>query len=112
MLSIFDKYSYTCDTHTAVAVKVYKDYKETTGDNTKTVIASTASPYKFSVAVLEALEGKNSDIDEYDKVSRIAELSNIPVPAALADLKNKPERFNDVIDKANQKDYVLKTLGI
>ncbi|MBR5682207.1 MAG: threonine synthase [Ruminococcus sp.] len=110
--SIYEKYSYTCDTHTAVAVKVYKDYKETTGDNTKTVIASTASPYKFSAAVLEALEGKASDIDEYDKVGRIAELSDIPVPAALADLKNKPERFNDVIDKADQKDYVLRTLGI
>ncbi len=110
--AIYEKYSYTCDTHTAVAVKVYNDYKSTTGDMTKTVIASTASPYKFSAAVLEALEGKTSDIDEYDKVGRIAELSDIPIPAALADLKNKPERFNDVIDKKDQKNYVLKTLGI
>lgn len=110
--AIYEKYSYTCDTHTAVAVKVYNDYKAATGDMTKTVIASTASPYKFSAAVLEALEGKTSDIDEYDKVSRIAELSDIPVPAALADLKNKPERFNDVIDKKDQKSYVLKNLGI
>ena len=110
--SIYEKYSYTCDTHTAVAVKVYKDYKETTGDTTKTIIASTASPYKFSAAVLEALEGKKSDIDEYDKVAKIAELSDIPVPSALADLKNKPERFNDVIDKAEQKEYVLRTLSV
>ncbi|WP_303826008.1 threonine synthase [Ruminococcus flavefaciens] len=101
----------TCDTHTAVAVKVYNDYKNATGDTTKTVIASTASPYKFSAAVLEALEGKTSDIDEYAKVDKIAELSDIPVPSALADLKNKPERFNDVIDKADQKDYVLRTLS-
>ena len=110
--SVYETYSYTCDTHTAVAVKVYKDYKETSGDTTKTVIASTASPYKFSAAVLEALEGKASDIDEYDKVDKIAQLSDIPVPAALADLRNKPERFSDVIDKADQKDYVLRTLGI
>lgn len=110
--AVYEKYSYTCDTHTAVALKVYNDYKAATGDATKTVIASTASPYKFSAAVLEALEGKISDIDEYDKVDRIAELSKIPVPSALADLKNKPERFNDVIDKADQKNYVLKTLGI
>ncbi len=109
---IYEKYSYTCDTHTAVAVKVYNDYKSATGDETKTVIASTASPYKFSAAVLEALENNKSDIDEYAKVDRIAELSDIPVPSALADLKNKPERFNDVIDKSEQKDYVLKTLGI
>lgn len=110
--AVYEKYSYTCDTHTAVALKVYNDYKAATGDTTKTVIASTASPYKFSAAVLEALEGKTSDIDEYDKVDRIAELSKIPVPSALADLKNKPERFNDVIDKSDQKNYVLKTLGI
>lgn len=110
--AVYEKYSYTCDTHTAVALKVYNDYKAATGDTTKTVIASTASPYKFSAAVLEALEGKTSDIDEYDKVDRIAELSKIPVPSALADLKNKLERFNDVIDKADQKNYVLKTLGI
>ncbi len=109
---IYGKYSYTCDTHTAVAVKVYNDYKAATGDTTKTVIASTASPYKFSAAVLEALEGKASDIDEYDKVDRIAELSDIPVPAALANLKNKPERFNDTIDKAEQKQYVLNKLGV
>ena len=109
--SIYEKYSYTCDTHTAVAVKVYNDYKAATGDTTKTVIASTASPYKFSAAVLEALEKGNSDIDEYAKIDRIAELSDIPVPAALADLKNKPERFTDVIEKADQKDYVLRTLG-
>ena len=109
---IYEKYSYTCDTHTAVAVKVYEDYKKSTGDATKTIIASTASPYKFSAAVLEAIEGKTSDISEYEKADRIAELSDIPVPSALADLKNKPERFNDVIDKNDQKAYVLKTLGI
>lgn len=109
---IYEKYSYTCDTHTAVAVKVYSDYKAATGDTTKTVIASTASPYKFSEAVLEALEGGKSDMDEYAKVDRIAELSDIPVPAALADLKNKPERFCDVIDKSEQKDYVLRRLGL
>ncbi len=110
--AVYGKYSYTCDTHTAVAVKVYEDYKKATGDTTKTVIASTASPYKFSAAVLEALEGAESDIDEYAKVDRIAELSKLSVPAALADLKNKTLRFNDVIEKSDQKQYVLSTLGI
>ncbi len=109
---IYEKYSYTCDTHTAVAVKVYEDYKKSTGDTTKTIIASTASPYKFSAAVLEAIEGGKSDIDEYAMIDRIAELSDIPVPAALADLKNKPERFSDVIDKTEQKKYVLSKLGV
>lgn len=109
---IYEKYSYTCDTHTAVAVKVYEDYKKSTGDTTKTVIASTASPYKFSASVLEAVRNGKSDLDEYDMIDKLAELSNMPVPSALADLRNKPERFNDVIDKADQKKYVLETLGI
>ncbi len=109
---IYEKYSYTCDTHTAVAVKVYEDYKKATGDTTKTVIASTASPYKFSEAVLEAVQDSKSELDEYDMIDKLAELSKMPVPSALADLRNKPERFNDVIDKAEQKEYVLKTLGI
>ncbi len=109
---IYEKYSYTCDTHTAVAVKVYQDYKNATGDKTKTIIASTASPYKFSAAVLEAVQNEKSDLDEYDMIDRLAELSNMPVPSALADLRNKPERFNDTINKAEQKKYVLETLGI
>ena len=110
--SIYEKFSYTCDTHTAVAVKVYNDYKAQTGDTTKTVIASTASPYKFSAAVLEAVAGGKSDLDEYAMIDKLAELSKMPVPAALADLKTKPERFSDVIEKADQKAYVLRTLGL
>ena len=109
---IYEEYSYTCDTHTAVAVKVYNDYKAQTGDTTKTVIASTASPYKFSKAVLEAVQNGESDLDEYDMIDKLAELSKMPVPSALADLRNKPERFNDVIDKTEQKKYVLEKLGI
>ena len=69
---IYDKYSYTLDTHSAVAVKVYEDYKAETGDMTKTVIASTASPYKFSASVLEAMDGKAYDLDEYAMVDRLA----------------------------------------
>lgn len=109
---IYEKYSYTCDTHTAVAVKVYRDYVAQTGDRTKTVIASTASPYKFSDAVLEAIEGGETVADEYGKVDRIAKLSGIPVPTSLAELKDKPERFSDSIDKSEQKEYVLGKLGI
>jgi len=109
---IYEKYSYTCDTHTAVAVKVYEDYKKATGDTTKTVIASTASPYKFSASVLEAIEGKKSDIDEYEMVDKLADLSKIPVPAALADLKNRERRFTGSIDKTEMNSFVSKEFGL
>ena len=109
---IYEKYSYTCDTHTAVAVKVYEDYKNKTGDMTKTLIASTASPYKFSSSVLEAIEGSNSELDEYEMVDRLGELSKLPIPSSLAELKNKERIFKDSIGKAEMNDYVLKDFGI
>lgn len=109
---IYDKYSYTLDTHSAVAVKVYEDYRQSTGDTTKTVIASTASPYKFSASVLEAIEGKPSSLDEFDMVDRLKELSGYDIPASLAELKTKERRFKDVITKEQQKDYVLKQLSL
>lgn len=109
---IYDKYSYTLDTHSAVAVKVYEDYRQSTGDTTKTVIASTASPYKFSASVLEAIEGKPSSLDEFAMVDRLKELSGYEIPASLAELKTKERRFKDVITKEQQKDYVLKQLSL
>lgn len=109
---IYDKYSYTLDTHSAVAVKVYEDYRQSTGDTTKTVIASTASPYKFSASVLEAIEGKPSSLDEFAMVDRLNELSGYDIPASLAELKTKERRFKDVITKEQQKDYVLKQLSL
>ena len=109
---IFDKYSYTLDTHSAVAVKVYEDYRQSTGDTTKTVIASTASPYKFSASVLEAMEGKPSSLDEFAMVDRLKDLSGYDIPNSLAELKTKEMRFKDVITKEQQKDYVLKQLSL
>lgn len=108
---IYEKYSYTCDTHTAVAVKVYEDYREATGDETKTIIASTASPYKFSGSVLEAI-GVDTDSDEFGLVDKLAEASKLPVPASLAALKGKDIRFNEIIDKTEMKEFVFKSLGI
>ena len=108
--NIYDQYSYTCDTHTAVAVKVYQDYKAATGDDTKTVIASTASPYKFSGSVLGAI-GADTDADEFTLVEKLADVSKIPVPASLASLKDKAVRFDKTVDKTEMKDYVFETLG-
>lgn len=109
---IFEKYSYTCDTHTAVAVKVYEEYKAATGDNTKTLIASTASPYKFSASVLEAIQGKKSDMDEYSMIDELNKISKLDIPQSLAELKNKERRFKDSISSSDMKEYVVKNLGL
>jgi threonine synthase len=109
---VYDRYGYTCDTHTAVAVKVYQDYKAQTGDTTKTIIASTASPYKFSASVLEAIDGQVADVDEYDMVDVLHERSNMPIPRSLAELKGKERRFNGSIEKDGMQSFVLESLGL
>ena len=110
---LYQKYGYTCDTHTAVAVKVYDDYRKETGDTTKTLIASTASPFKFSASVLDALGKKPADgTDEYDMVELLHEVSSMEIPQSLAALKTKPRRFDGSIDKSEMQQFVLQELHL
>lgn len=110
---LYQKYGYTCDTHTAVAVKVYEDYRKETGDTTKTLIASTASPFKFSASVLDALGKKPADgTDEYDMVELLHEVSSMEIPQSLAALKTKSRRFDGSIDKSEMQQFVLQELHL
>lgn len=90
----FEKYHYLCDTHTAVAIGVYEQYAAQTGDTAVTVIASTASPYKFPTSVLGAL-GREARGDEFDRLYELNEVSGVKIPQSLAELKSKPVRFSD-----------------
>ncbi len=107
---IFKKYNYLLDTHTAVAVKVYEDYREASGDNTKTLIASTANPYKFSGAVYEALGGENDTDDEFEIIERLEKITGTKMPAPLAATKNKEIRFKESAHKEEMPDKVLTFL--
>ncbi len=108
----FGSYSYLMDTHTAVAYKVYGDYKKSTGDNTKTVIASTANPYKFGAAVFEALGGINSGegTDEFDIIEKLEAMTKTVIPEPLAATKNKAVRFRDVIEREKMPETVMNFL--
>ncbi len=105
----FDEEKYLLDTHTAVAVKVYDDYKSKTGDNTKTIIASTANPYKFVRAVYEAVGG-NPDGDEFDIIEKLEEKTKTKIPAPLASTRNKEIRFTNCVEKQNMSGVVLDFL--
>ena len=109
---IFKEKNYLCDTHTAVAVKVYYDYKAKTGDAAPAVIASTASPFKFSAAVLEAVEGKTEGLDEFEMVERLAEVTGKSCPEQLANLRNKAVRFDGCCSKDSMDGVVFNMLGI
>ncbi len=106
-----EAYGYTLDTHTAVAVDVYQQYVTETGDMTKTVIASTASPFKFNEAVLSAL-GDDSNADDFAMIEKLSKLSGMEVPASLAELKDKEKRFEGVIDKENMYQLVKDFLEV
>jgi len=103
---------YTLDTHTAVAVNVYEQYVKETGDNTKTVIASTASPYKFNQAVLSALGEETEGIGDFELIDILNQKSKMDIPVSLSQLKNKEKRVESVIDKADMPSLVANVLNI
>ena len=108
----FENRGYLLDTHTAVAVHVYNDYRRETGDETPTVIASTANPYKFSASVLDALGGNRPEWDEFEKVEALHRLTGCEIPAPLASLKGKEPRFREVCDREKMQAVVYGMLGI
>jgi threonine synthase len=110
--TLFDEEGYLCDTHTSVAVNVYNQYVETTGDKTPVVLASTASPYKFSHSVLEAIAPSEICDDEFAMVNKLNEITGAEVPKPIAELKDLDVRFNNVTESAAMPEYVKNTLGI
>ena len=104
---IFETQGYLLDTHTAVAVKVYADYRARTGDSAPVIIASTASPFKFCGPVAAAL-GKTVDTTSVSQLDALASLTGQPIPAPLAALAGKTPRFDRVV----RKDDILSTLDL
>ncbi|GHU81556.1 threonine synthase [Clostridia bacterium] len=112
--NLYKQSNYLADTHTAVAINVYNQYVEETEDSeTPVLLVSTASPYKFSKSVLEAIEPKKSlPKSEFDIVDKLSEISGVKVPAPLAELKNSTARFNSITSIDRMSNYVLKVLEI
>ena len=88
---------------------VYQNYRTNTGDTTPTVIASTASPFKFCGSVLPAL-GEQTDADEFSMLDKLSRLTSLPIPQRLAELRDKEERFTDVVDPSDMIDVVNRLL--
>lgn len=108
---VYDNYGYLMDTHTAVAMAVYNDYKAETGDNGVSLIASTASPYKFADSVLSSLEIALPD-DDFERLSLLSKETGTEIPAPIASLKGKERRFGEVIDRDEMKQAVCDYLKI
>ncbi|UWG95793.1 threonine synthase [Dehalobacter sp. DCM] len=87
---VYNEYQYLLDPHTAVGMKVYEDYKNSNGDNTFTVIASTASPFKFAKSVLAAVTDDQDEHDPWAALIKLSTLTGWKIPDALEGLREKP----------------------
>ena len=102
---VWREHGYLMDTHTAVAWSVAEGYES----DAPVVVLSTASPYKFPAAVLSAIGG-DADGDEFDIMDRLHAMTGVPVPKALAELRQKPVLHRDVISREEMQAYVLGKL--
>ena len=103
---VYKDFGYLCDPHTASGWAAAEDYVAETGDKRAMVVLSTASPYKFPVAVLSAIGGDTSG-SEFEQMARLSDMTGVPVPRNLADLQGKEEKHTGVIAKEEMLSYVL-----
>ena len=103
---LFDSTGYLIDTHTAVASSVYGKYVEETGDKTVTVIASTASPYKFTRSVMQALSKDDENLDDFQLADKLSEVSGVEIPEAVTSIRDAKVRHDKVVAKDALADAV------
>ena len=108
----FEREGYLMDTHTAVGYSVLQKYRQETGDRSPALLASTASPFKFNQAVLEALGQETAGKDEFALLEELSRVSGLPIPAKLAELKSLPERHTAVCAQEDMSKSLLKFLEI
>ena len=107
---VYKKTGYIMDTHTAVASRVYRKYVAETGDQTKTVIASTASPYKFTRTVMSAMDEKYADMDDFALTEELEKISGVKIPDAITKIRNAPVLHNIQCEKDGMKQAVMEFL--
>ena len=110
---LYEKTGYIIDPHTAVAAGVYGKYREETGDaETKTVIASTASPFKFTRSVMNAIDPKYGSMEDFALVDELSRIGNVEVPQAIEEIRNAKVLHNTVCEVAEMPDVVRSFLKI
>lgn len=108
---LYDACGYVIDTHTAVASAVYQKYVKATGDQTKTIIASTASPFKFTRSVMNAIDAKYDAMGDFELVDELSRLANVPVPPAIEEIRTAPVVHDKQCEADSMKDVVKEFLA-
>ena len=109
---IYEQTGYVLDTHTAVASSVFHAYRESSGDETAAVIASTASPYKFARSVMEAIDDKYQGMDDFALIDELSKISGTKIPKAIEEIRQAPVLHDKVIEKDQMEQAVLDFLHI
>ena len=107
---VYQKTGYVIDTHTAVAAKVAKEYTAMSEDNCKTVIASTASPYKFARSVMTSIDEKYDALEEFDLIDELAKVSMVEIPNAIEEIRNAEILHTRECDADKMKETVREIL--
>lgn len=110
--SVYEKCGYVLDTHTAVAAGVYKKYCKETQDGTKTVIASTASPYKFTRSVMNAIDEKYDAMSDFQLIDELSKISGVKIPQAIEDIRSAPVLHDRVCEVEEMQEVVKQILKI
>ncbi len=110
--ALYEKTGYVIDTHTAVAAHVYEQYVNETKDETPTVIASTASPYKFARSVMSAIDKKYDAMDDFALIDELSKISGVAVPGAIEEIRNAEVLHDTVCEKEEMKEMVRGFLGL
>lgn len=108
---MYEKTGYVLDTHTAVAYAAYEKYKAETKDETKTVIVSTASPYKFTKDVLCAIDSKYESGDALELMAELENISKVSIPEPIKGIESRPVLHNNVCEKDGIKNFVREKLN-
>ena len=109
---LYEKCGYVIDTHTAVASAVYGKYVAETGDHKTTVIASTASPFKFTRSVMDAIDTKYDVMGDFELVDELSKIAKVKVPGAIEEIRTAPILHDTQCDVDKMKDTVKSFLGI
>lgn len=109
---VYEDTGYVMDTHTAVAATVYKAYREDSKDDRKTVIASTASPYKFAGSVMSAIDPKYKGQDDFKLIEELQKVSGTEIPNAIKEIMNAEIRHNTECDVDQMEQTVKNILGV
>lgn len=110
--SMYENTGYVLDTHTAVASAVYRKYAARTKDDTVTVIASTASPFKFTRNVMNAIADTYETMSDFELVDELSRISHVDVPNAIEEIRTAPVVHDNVCDKTEMKAVVKHFLGV